>query len=144
MQTLVRLQNTAHRLEKRKIFKPFARGIELLLRLVFGCYLPASAKIDPSVHFHHNGLAVVVNKLSDIGPNCEIGPQVVLGGRTPIIGAPKLEANVVVHSGAKLIGPITIGENSVIGANAVVVRDVPANTTAVGVPARFIPQKTED
>ncbi|PRY74073.1 serine O-acetyltransferase [Yoonia maritima] len=142
MQTLVRLQNVAHKLERNKITKLGARVIELIIRLVYGCYLPAGAKIDPTVHFHHNGLAVVVNKLSVIGPNCQIGPQVVLGGRSPIVGAPKLEADVVIHSGAKLIGPITLAQGCIVGANAVVISDVPAFSTAVGVPAKIIQKLT--
>lgn len=138
MQALVRLQNVAHRCYPRPITRPVARVIEIAIRLVFQCYLPAAARVHPTVHFHHNGLAVLVNRLAEIGPGCQIGPQVVLGGRSPVKGAPCLHENVIVHSGAKLIGPITIGAGAVIGANAVVLCDVPAGATAVGVPARII------
>lgn len=138
MQMLVRMQNYAHFLSKHSFTRIFARVIEILMRLIYSCNLPAEAKIHQSVHFEHNGLAVVVNKLCEIGPNCKIGPQVVLGGKEPIIGAPKLEAGCIVHSGAKIIGPITLSEGCVVGANAVVISDVPLKSTAVGVPARII------
>ena len=137
-QLMVRLQRRAHRFERSAIGRPFARLIELLIRLVWSAYLPARAEIAASAHFEHNGLAVVINRLSVIGPDCRIGPHVVLGGRAPIKGAPRLGRSVIVHSGAKLVGPITIGDNCVIGANAVVTRDLPSNCVAVGVPARVV------
>lgn len=82
---------------------------------------------------------MLVNRLCVIGEGCEIGPHVVLGGKSPVRGAPRLEAGVIVHSGAKVIGPVTIGAGAVIGANAVVIHDVAPHTLAVGVPARHLP-----
>jgi serine O-acetyltransferase len=118
--------------------KPFARLIEILIRVVWSAYLPAGSLIDISTHFGHNGLGVVINKDCVIAANCFIGTHVVMGGKAPYPGAPKLEKNVSIHAGAKLIGPITIGEGSVVGANAVVTKSLPAYSLAIGVPARIV------
>lgn len=88
------------------------RLLEVLIRLVWNASLPAGATIAPTAHFGHNALGVMVNRLKVIGPGCNIGVHVVLGGRTPIKGAPRLGSGVIVQSGAKLIGPITIGANA--------------------------------
>jgi len=111
------------------------RLFELAIRLFFQASIPGRAKIARSVFFHHSGLGVVINGLSVIEENCEIGVHVVLGGRAPIVGAPHLEKGVIVHAGAKIIGPIRIGAGSVVAANAVVISDVPPNSLVAGVPA---------
>ena len=140
MQLIVRLQRRAHAWEEHRLARPLARLLEVLIRLVWHAALPAAATIAPTARFEHSGLGVVINRLSVIGPGCAIGVHVVLGGRAPIKGAPRLGRGVIVHSGAKLIGPISVGDNCVIGANAVVTKDIPANCVAVGVPARIVKQ----
>jgi len=70
--------------------------------------------------------------------NVIIGPGVTIGGTTKKIGAAKIGRNTFVATGAKILGPVTIGENCVIGANAVVLNDIPANSLAVGIPAKVI------
>lgn len=83
---------------------------------------------------HPNG--IVIHPEAEIGPNCLIFQQVTLGIGAG--GAPRLGGHVDVGAGARLLGPITVGDHAVIGANAVVLRDVPAGATAVGVPARIV------
>ncbi len=85
--------------------------------------------------FHHSGLGVVINNACVIERGCEIGVHVVLGGRAPLPGAPRLQRDVIVHAGARIIGPVQIGEGSVVAANAVVMADVPARCLVAGVPA---------
>jgi serine O-acetyltransferase len=134
MQFLVRLHRISRWLLDRR-FKRLSSCIDRIVRVVYATRLPACANIDPSVHFSHNGLAVVVTKRAHIGANCLIGTHVLLGSRWPLLDGPHLEDNVIVHAGAKIIGPVRIGQGSVIGANAVVLHDIPPRSLAVGVPA---------
>ena len=83
---------------------------------------------------HPNG--VVIHPMAEMGPHCTLFQQVTLGtGPTP--GVPRLGAHVYVGAGAKVLGGITIGDYAIIGANAVVIHDVPAGATAVGIPAQI-------
>lgn len=83
---------------------------------------------------HPNG--IVIHPDVEMGPHCQLFQQVTLGtGPTP--GVPRLGAHVFVGAGAKILGGVTIGDYAVIGANAVVITDVPAGATAVGIPAQI-------
>ncbi len=88
---------------------------------------------------------VTIDGQVTIGKFCNLAPYVTIGldtgGPCPLLVGPTIGNYVFVGTGAKILGPITIGDNSRIGANAVVMRDVPANSTAVGVPARVIPHE---
>lgn len=96
-----------------------------------------NTRIPASVRFPHlNG--VVIHMESVIGEDCFINQQVTIG-QVAGSGAPVIGARVYIGTGAKVLGDITIGDDARIGANAVVLRDVPAGATAVGVPARIIP-----
>jgi serine O-acetyltransferase len=134
MQFLVRIHKCSRWLAKRRL-RPLSRIIDGMIRVLFAARIPAQASIDPSVHFSHNALAVVVTQEAVIGARCLIGMHVLLGSRWPLPGGPVLEEDVVVHAGAKIIGPVRIGRGSVIGANAVVLSDIPPYSLAVGVPA---------
>lgn len=108
-----------------------------------------TASVDPSVQFIHNGLGCVIHPKAKVGPNCKIYQNVTLGGNGKIIngklenqGGPILEEGVVVFAGACILGPVVVGKGAVIGANAVVLNDVPPNTLAVGVPAVIKPLKS--
>jgi serine O-acetyltransferase len=152
-QALLRLHALSRGLLDRRWVR-LSRMIDRVIRLVYAARIPAEADIHPTVHFSHNALAVVVTKKAVIGPRCQIGMHVLLGSRWPLHGGPRLEADVIVHAGAKIIGPVTIGRGSVIGANAVVLDDVPPGSLAVGVPAvikktgirveEYLPQVDED
>jgi serine O-acetyltransferase len=109
--------------------------VDSVIRILFSASIPGRAVIGQSVFFHHSGIAVVINGDSIIEDGCEIGVQVVLGGRAPARGAPHLERNVVVHAGAKIIGRVRVGEGSVVAANAVVLEDVAPRSLVAGVPA---------
>lgn len=134
MQFILRLHKLSSWLLENRL-KPFSRLIDAAIRIVYSARIPAEAAIDSSVHFSHNALAVVVTKESRIGPRCLIGTHTLLGSRWPQSGGPCLEADVIVHAGAKIIGPVLIGRGSVIGANAVVLSDIPPYSLAAGVPA---------
>lgn len=107
--------------------------------IVTGCDLPLNVEIGGGLLMPHpNG--IVIHPMCKIGPNCLIFQQVTLGSNESSIrsGVPTLGGHVDVGAGAKILGPVVIGDNAVIGANAVVLTDVPANAVAVGIPARVI------
>jgi serine O-acetyltransferase len=87
---------------------------------------------------HPNG--IVIHPDVEVGPNCLLFQQVTLGHAGA--GVPRLGGHVDVGAGAKIIGPVTIGDHAKIGANAVVTIDVPMSATAVGIPARLLGEKS--
>lgn len=112
--------------------------IKILIRILFSCVLPPSAKVGRNVVFGYQGLGIVVHRNAVIGNNVVIGPNVTIGGRSGFQQVPVIEDNVLIGAGARVLGPVTIGKNAKIGANAVVLTDVPANAVAVGIPAKVI------
>jgi serine O-acetyltransferase len=128
---------------------PIIRRIPLLSKileglnyLIFNCSIPASVVIGKGTYFSHRGMSVVIHKNSKIGENCVIGTCVTLGGKGKgIEGAPCLGDRVVISTGAKVLGPVSIGDDTVVGANSVVLKDVPSGMTAVGIPATIIEGK---
>jgi serine O-acetyltransferase len=111
----------------------------------YGIEIPYTAKVGRRVVFEHQG-GIVIHGNAEIGEGCIIRQGVTLGNRTMDrpFDAPKLGRNVNVGAGAKILGAITVGESATIGANAVVLQDVPAHALAVGVPAKIIFRKVED
>jgi len=108
-------------------------------RVLFAIVLPASARVGRDVLFGYQGLGVVVHADAVIGDRVVLATGVTIGGTGTQHGVPVIEDDVHIGSGAKLLGPIRIGRGARIGANAVVLTDVPAGAVAVGVPARVIP-----
>ena len=127
-------------------FDLIARIISQLSRFLTGIEIHPKAKIGKNLFIDH-GMGVVIGETSDIGNNVTIYHNVTLGGIAPSINTndqrntkrhPTLEDNVVIGSGAQILGPITIGKNSLIGANAVVTKDVAENSVMVGIPAKNV------
>lgn len=108
-----------------------------LNRIVFGCDIPPEVKFGKNFCLPHFGMGVVINPKAVIGDNCKIYQQTTIGARNDqwmtVIGD-----NVLLGAGCKILGSITIGNNAKIGANAVVLSDVPPDATAVGIPAKII------
>jgi serine O-acetyltransferase len=103
--------------------------------LVTGADIPLNCKLGGGLLLPHpNG--IVIHPDAEIGPNCLLFHQVTIGEGSG--GVPTLEGHVDVGAGAKIIGRLRIGKHAKIGANAVVLTDVPAGATAVGIPARII------
>lgn len=113
------------------------RLIYIFNRLVFAVVLPPSAQVGPNVVFGYSALGIVVHKRARIGNNVIISPNVTIGGRAGFLDVPVIEDEVLIGAGACIIGPVTIGKGAKIGANAVVLHNVPAGVTAVGNPARY-------
>ncbi len=116
-----------------------ARWISQHSRHVTGIEIHPGAKIGKGLFIDH-GAGVVIGETTEIGDNCTLYQNVTLGGTGKDVGKrhPTLGNNVMVGAGARVLGPMKIGDNSKIAANAVVLHEVPPNCTAVGVPARVV------
>ena len=127
-------------------FDLIARIISQFSRFLTGIEIHPKAKIGKNLFIDH-GMGVVISETSEIGDNVTIYHAVTLGGISPSIDSddqrnvkrhPTIKNNVVVGSGAQVLGPIIVGENAKIGANAVVTKDVPENAVMVGIPAKNV------
>lgn len=118
-----------------------ARLVSQLGRHVTGIEIHPGAKIGKGLFIDH-GMGVVVGETAEIGDNVLLYQEVTLGGTGLVKGKrhPTIGNNVVIGAGAKILGNIVVGDNSYIGANAVVIKDVPPNSTVVGVPGRITKQ----
>jgi serine O-acetyltransferase len=117
-----------------------AKFISLLNFIIFGLEVPARLHIGFGLVIPHTHGTII--GAGYVGNNVTIYQQVTLGAKLADFGyefnlRPKIADNVIITAGAKILGPVTLGEGCVIGANAVVIRDVPPNTLAVGIPAQI-------
>lgn len=112
-------------------------------RFVFASWVPHTAKIGKNVVLAYGGLGIVIHSDAVIGNNVEIGQSVLVGGNGREYGAPEICDHVYIGSGAKVLGPIKVGRGAVIGANSVVLKDVPENCVVVGIPARVIKENID-
>ena len=132
-------------------FDLIARIISQFSRFLTGIEIHPKAKIGKNLFIDH-GMGVVIGETSEIKDNVTIYHMVTLGGISPSINSneqrhikrhPTLENNVVVGSGAQVLGPVIVGKNAKIGANAVVTKDVPENAVMIGIPAKNINTTSE-
>ena len=133
-------------------FYLIARIISQFSRFLTGIEIHPGAKIGKNLFIDH-GMGVVIGETSEIGDNVTIYHMVTLGGISPSINSnnqrnikrhPTLMDNVVVGSGAQILGPVIIGKNSKIGANAVVTKNVEENAVMIGIPAKNVGTATEE
>ena len=127
-------------------FDLIARMISQFSRFLTGIEIHPKAKIGENLFIDH-GMGVVIGETSEIGDNVTIYHAVTLGGSSPSIDSerqrhekrhPTIGDDVVIGSGAQIIGPVKVGNNARIAANAVVVKDVPENATMIGIPAKAV------
>ena len=132
-------------------FDLVARFISQLSRFLTGIEIHPGAKIGKNLFIDH-GMGVVIGETSEIGNNVTIYHMATLGGISPSINSneqrlvkrhPTLHDCVIIGSGAQILGPVIIGTNSKIGANAVVTKDVPENAVMVGIPAKNVGTATD-
>ena len=137
------IHRLSHWLWQKRLFW-LARFNSHIARWLTGIEIHPGATIGHRVFIDH-GMGVVIGETAVIGDNCTLYHGVTLGGTSWNKGKrhPTLEEGVVIGAGAKVLGPIIVGKGAKIGSNAVVVKDVPADATAVGIPARILDQETE-
>jgi serine O-acetyltransferase len=111
---------------------------KIFIRLLFGCEIGEGTKIGKNVDLGYGGLGIVIHERAVVGNGVTISPGVTIGGTRKKYGVPNIKDNCIIYSGAKILGPITIGEGSIIGANAVVIDSIPDKCLAVGIPAKII------
>ncbi len=138
----------AHRITNylwRKNLKTSARVLSQIVRFLTGIEIHPGAKIGRRVFIDH-GMGVVIGETAEVGDDCTLYHQVTLGGTSwrKEKRHPTLEENVVVGAGAAILGPFKIGKNSKIGAGSVVIREVPPESSVIGVPGRIVHKKSID
>ncbi len=128
----------AHHLHEKKHYFT-ARAVSQAARHLTGIEIHPGATIGKNFFIDH-GMGVVIGETTEIGDNCTVYQGVTLGGTGKDVGKrhPTIGDNVMVGAGAKVLGPVKVGSNSKIAANAVVLHPVPENSTAVGIPARVV------
>lgn len=117
-----------------------ARLLSMLARFITGIEIHPGAKIGRRVFLDH-GLGIVIGETTEIGDDCTIYQGVTLGGTSLYKGVkrhPTLGKGVVISAGAKVLGGFTVGDGARVGSNAVVLKEIPAGATAVGIPARIL------
>ncbi len=135
-----RMWKAAHKLQNLGgLFGLLSLILERLCYVIYGNHIPASISLGNNSVFEHHGLGCVVHEKAIIGSDCRIFQNVTIGAKWPANGGtdgvPVIGNNVRIGCGAAILGPISIGDGSVIGANAVVISDVPPNSIAIGIPA---------
>lgn len=133
----------SHRLWRWRL-KLVARVLAQFTRWITGIEIHPGAQIGSRFFIDH-GMGVVIGETAEIGNDCTLYHGVTLGGTSweKAKRHPTLGNNVVVGAGAKILGPITLGDNARVGSNSVVVKDVPADATVVGIPARTVVAKDD-
>lgn len=137
------LHRIAHLFFRWKLYF-IARAISQINRFFTGIEIHPGAKIGRRLFIDH-GMGIVIGETCEIGDDVVLFQGVTLGGRGQEKGKrhPTIKNNVAIYSGSKVLGAITIGENSKVGAGSVVLKDVPDNATAVGVPSRIVVENGE-
>lgn len=133
----------AHWLHRRKLYF-LAKLTANISRFFTGIEIHPAAKIGKGIFIDH-GMGIVIGETAEIGDNCTIYHGVTLGGTGKQTGKrhPTIGNNVLISAGCKILGPVVIGDNARIGANAVVLDDVEPDTTVVGVPGKAVKRRGE-
>lgn len=134
---LIKLHRIGHFFYKNKI-PILPRLFRFLVFLLYNSDIPASVKIGEGTLFGHSGIGVVIHQKAIIGKDCIIGQGITIGGRSKNPTVPVIGDKVYIAAGARVLGPITIGNNVIIAPNAVVLEDVKDNTIVGGIPAKVL------
>jgi serine O-acetyltransferase len=137
MQLLLKLQRIAYFLKSKKV-PVLPKLIYYIQFFLFNSSVPSTVKIGKNCKFAYGGIGVVIHERSIIGENCVIGQGITIGGRSKHYAVPVIGNNVYIGAGVRILGPIEIGDEVLIGPNSVVIDSIPANSIAVGMPAKVI------
>lgn len=140
--TAIRFYRIAHMLYRHHI-PVLPTIIYRLSYFVNNCHIHYSTEIGAGTRLAYGGIGVVIGKDAVIGCDCVIESDVTIGGRNNIPAMPVIGDRVFIGTGAKILGDICIGNNSIIGANAVVLHSVPDNCSVAGVPAKILHKDIE-
>lgn len=121
----------------RLVARPVGFAYKVIVEWLLGIEIPWRTKVGRRLRLYH-GVGLVVNEWSVVGDDVTLRQGVTIGNTGEGDDCPVLNSGVDVGAGAVIIGPIHLGQNARIGANAVVTHDIPANATAVGIPARVV------
>lgn len=138
MSAPIKLYLCSRKLYTQRFGRFIAKVVWRLNRIIFSCEISPSADIHPSVETPHNLLGCVIGSDVVIGENTKILHNVTIGGRKGSPQMPIIGKNVLIGVGAVILGGVVIGDNAKIGANAVVLQDIPPESTAVGIPAVIV------
>lgn len=139
----MKLYSLARKMYLKKI-PIIPRMIWVFMRIVFTCDIPYQSNIHKSTKLGHNGIGIIIHPCTTIGKNSIIMQQVTIGGNHGKVrihnekefGYPIIGENVFIGPGAKIMGPVFIGDNVIIGANAIVTKDCEPNGVYAGIPAK--------
>lgn len=134
---MLQIHRLAHWLWRHKVpLLPWL--LKVFNRVVFSVVIPPAVKIGPGVLIAYQGLGTVIHRDAVIGARAVIASGVTLGGRGGRNGAPTIGEGALIGTGAKVLGPVNVGRFASIGANAVVLDDVPDYAVVVGIPAKVV------
>ncbi|MDR7083179.1 serine O-acetyltransferase [Arthrobacter ginsengisoli] len=119
------------------------RVFTLMGRIVFGAYIPSECQIGKRCKIAYGGSGLVIHPKTIIGDDCLISPGVVIGGRAGSPVLPRIGNNVAIYPGAAVLGDLTIGDKAIIGANAVVIENVPPGGRVVAPKSRLLESPAE-
>ncbi|MFK7809336.1 MAG: serine O-acetyltransferase [Saprospiraceae bacterium] len=133
----MKVHRISHRLYKAKI-PVLPRLFRFLIFLLYNSDIPSSVRIGKGTVFGHSGIGVVIHQDAVIGENCVIGQGITIGGRSKNPKVPVIGNHVYIAAGARVLGPIKVGNQVVIAPNAVVIKDVADHSIVGGIPAKIL------
>lgn len=139
----IKIYRLSNYLYKKKI-PILPKILQRIIYILYNAHIPCEATIGNGTLLGYGGMGIVIHTNAKIGRNCMILQQVTIGTSVPFFDMKKLhpvpiiEDNVYIASGAKILGGITIGTGSVIGANSVVTKDIPPHSLVLGIPGKVI------
>jgi Serine acetyltransferase len=134
---LIKVHRVSHYLYRKKI-PLLPRLFRFLIFLLYNSDIPSSVTIGKHSLFGHSGIGVVIHQDAIIGDHCTIGQGITIGGRSKNPTVPVIGNKVYIAAGARVLGPIKIGNNVIIAPNAVVINDVEDNCIVGGIPAKIL------